>query len=101
MKNCSGIWMKAIRWTSAFKADYKLVKRSSRNRISVEALTVAVTALADDEAMPYSFRDHALAGTWNGCRECHLAPDLLLIYRYEGEPVVALVRMGTHSELFR
>ena len=92
--------MKKIRWTSAFKADYKRMKRSSRHRENMEALTAATLALANDEAMPLSFHDHALVGTWRGCRDCHLAPDLVLIYRHEGESVIALVRLGTHSEIF-
>ena len=46
-------------------------------------------------------RDHALSGNWSGYRECHVAPDWLLIYRIDSkEPVIILTRTGTHSDLF-
>ena len=45
-------------------------------------------------------RDHGLAGNWNGHRECHLKPDLLLIYKKPGDQTLRLVRMGSHSQLF-
>jgi mRNA interferase YafQ len=37
---------------------------------------------------------------WNGYRECHVKPDLLLIYRKEGEDILRLARLGSHSGLF-
>jgi mRNA interferase YafQ len=45
-------------------------------------------------------RDHQLKGVFRDCRECHIEPDWLLIYRIEGD-VLQLVRTGTHSDLFR
>jgi mRNA interferase YafQ len=45
-------------------------------------------------------RDHGLGGNWKGNRECHLKPDLLLIYKLPDEKTLRLVRMGSHSELF-
>ncbi|MDR0948861.1 MAG: type II toxin-antitoxin system YafQ family toxin [Lachnospiraceae bacterium] len=33
--------------------------------------------------LPESKRDHILTGNWDGYRECHIAPDWLLIYGYE------------------
>jgi len=49
--------------------------------------------LADDKPLPEGNRDHALGGEWRDFRECHLKPDLLLIYRKPDEEVLPLVRM--------
>jgi mRNA interferase YafQ len=49
--------------------------------------------------LPEKNHDHGLGGDWQDHRECHLKPDLLLVYRKYGE-VLQLVRMGSHSELF-
>ncbi|MBR5704857.1 MAG: type II toxin-antitoxin system YafQ family toxin [Deltaproteobacteria bacterium] len=51
--------------------------------------------------MPTTFRDHPLIGDWHGYRECHLKPDLLLIYKTSEAGVLWLARLGSHAELFR
>ena len=58
--------------------------------------------LVDDKSLPDSNRDHALKGDWVDYRECHVKPNLLLIYRkpYDGS-TLRLARLGSHSELFR
>ena len=50
--------------------------------------------------MPDGIRDHALSGNWSGYRECHIKPDLLLIYRKPDASTLRLARLGSHSELF-
>ena len=55
--------------------------------------------LASDEALPARLRDHALSGNWSGFRECHVRPDLLLIYE-KPQGTLRLIRLGSHSELF-
>ncbi len=44
-------------------------------------------------------RDHNLAGNYAGCRECHLGPDWLPVYRVKGDEL-QLVGTGTHADLF-
>jgi mRNA interferase YafQ len=51
--------------------------------------------------LPENNRDHALSGDWAGYRECHLKPDLLLIYRKPDARTLRIARLGSHSELFR
>ncbi len=63
-------------------------------------LTFAVSLLAEDKPLPERIHDHALGGDWRDHRECHLKPDLLLIYRKPDVQVLQLVRLGSHSELF-
>ena len=56
--------------------------------------------LLADEPLPQKFRDHSLTGEYADCRECHLKPDLLLIYRRVEGNTLELTRLGSHSELF-
>lgn len=55
--------------------------------------------LANDEPLDERHRDHALIGDYEGCRDCHITPDWLLIYQIT-ETELILVRTGSHSELF-
>jgi mRNA interferase YafQ len=92
--------MRRIERTNAFRRDYKREK-SGCYRLELEAvLILAVSLLADDKPLPERNRDHALGGEWRDHRECHLKPDLLLIYRKTDAEVLQLVRLGSHSELF-
>ena len=56
--------------------------------------------LAEDKPLDPRHRDHPLSGPWEGYRDCHLRPDLVLIYRKYGDDVLRLARLGTHSEVF-
>lgn len=90
--------MRTIERTTAFKRDFKRLKRG-RHRDLDQELADLVQWLADDTALPARNRDHALSGQWSGYRECHVRPDLLLIYR-KREELLQLIRLGSHSELF-
>ena len=57
--------------------------------------------LQADEPLPERFRDHSLSGDWVDHRDCHLKPDLVLIYRMLGAATLQLVRLGSHAELFK
>ena len=93
--------MRTIERSSAFKRDYKRVKATPQHRPDVDGLLLATVAvLADDQALPESLQDHPLNGVWSNYRECHLKPDLLLIYRKADADTLGLARLGSHSELF-
>lgn len=92
--------MRTIERTGAFRRDYKREKAGQHGPTLDRALVPVVQALAADTPLPPHNRDHALSGNWKGYRECHLKPDLLLIYE-RPEAVLRLVRLGSHSELFR
>lgn len=93
--------MRTIERASAFRRDYKRIKATSRHRKDVDPLVAAVVALLlNDELLPDNNRDHALSGDWVGYRECHLKPDLLLIYKKPDAVTLRLARLGSHSELF-
>jgi len=83
--------------TNSFKKDYK--KLPSVNK---QILKEIVSQLANNKTLDKKYKDHKLVGNYNDCRECHLKPDLLLIYRINNNILeLALTRVGSHSELFR
>jgi mRNA interferase YafQ len=88
--------MRTVRYTSRFKKDLKRIKRRG---FDVGILQVAIKKLTYDEALDPRYRDHALIGNYAGTKECHLAPDWLLIYRLVDDQLV-LVRTGSHADLF-
>ena len=91
--------MRAIERTKQFKRDYKREARG-RHRASLDDdLVPVVKALAQDALLEHRHRDHALGGEWADHRECHLRPDLLLIYRRLDVGVLQLVRLGSHAAL--
>jgi len=93
--------MRTTERSSAFKRDYKRVKATPRHRGDVDSpVSTIVTLLLSDQALPESNRDHSLSGDWAGYRECHIKPDLLLIYRKPDTSILRLARLGSHSELF-
>jgi mRNA interferase YafQ len=93
--------MRTIERSTAFKRDYKRAKATPRYRKVLDSLLSAVvTVLLTDDTLPEVYRDHALAGDWAGYRECHLKPDLLMIYRKPDADTLRLARLGSHSELF-
>ena len=94
--------MRTIERSSAFKRDYKRAKATPRHSKDLDSVLSAVVGmLVFDQALPESNRDHPLAGDWVGYRECHIKSDLLLVYRKLDPGTLWLVRLGSHSELFR
>lgn len=92
--------MRTIERSSAFRRDYKRESKS-RHRATLDAdLVPLLIALADDQALELRHSDHELSGDWGGYRECHIRPDLLLIYRKTEDWMLRLARLGSHSELF-
>ena len=77
------------------------VKRAIKRGMNMKLLDEVVELLREDKTLPRKYNDHALQGNWIGFRECHIAPDWLLVYRYEQDVLIlVLQRTGTHSDLF-
>ena len=90
--------MLTIKYQTAFKRDYKRIKKRGYD---IRLLEKAISLLAEGQGLPPEYRDHALIGGYSGCRECHIAPDWLLVYEIaEGELILYLTRTGTHSDIF-
>ena len=84
--------------TNRFKKD---LRTAIRRGYDIQLLQEVVSLLANGNPLPDQHRDHLLSGNWVGFRECHIAPDWLLIYRIDsGILVLTLTRTGTHSDLF-
>ena len=92
--------MRRIERATAFKRDYRRVKAKSRYPDLDARLTALLELLVNDRPLPPRNRDHALSGNWSGYRDCHLWPDLLLIYAKPSPDLLRLVRIGSHSDLF-
>ena len=90
--------MLTIKYQAAFKKDYTRIKKRGYDPRLLEKV---VGLLAEGQPLPPEYRDHALSGDYSGCRECHIAPDWLLVYEVmERELILYLMRTGTHSDLF-
>lgn len=91
--------MRKIERTSRFKRDYRRESRGPHRTYLEAILAPVVEALANDRPLEPRHHDHALSGEWRDFRDCHLKPDLLLIYQKSGADVLRLVRLGSHAEL--
>ncbi|WP_375613051.1 MULTISPECIES: type II toxin-antitoxin system YafQ family toxin [unclassified Bartonella] len=86
-------------YTRSFRSD---LKRESKGRYAntlEKDLLLVVKALAENEPLKAHWRDHALTGQWRNCRDCHIKPDLVVIYRKSNTKTLELLRLGLHSEL--
>ena len=91
--------MRTINRTNAFKRDYKREQRGQyRETLDADIRTVVGLLIADSR-LPDRYQDHTMRGQWGDCRNCHVRPDLVLLYRKIGEGRLELVRLGSHSQL--
>ncbi len=92
--------MRKIEQATIFKKDYKRESRGQYRNTLDDVLMLVLNALVKDLPLDKRYRDHDLSNNWYGYRECHLKPDLLLIYRKHDNNILRLARLGSHSELF-
>ncbi len=86
--------MLTIETSKKFDKDLKiLVKNGFDDSVLNEVI------LRKKEPLPPPFKDHALKGVWKPYRECHIKPDVLLVYLVKDDELI-LLRLGSHSELF-
>lgn len=91
--------MRTIERTTKFRRDFKR-ELKGRYRATVDHDVIALLKLlAFDLPIEAHYRDHALSGNWAGHRDCHIRPDLVLIYQKPDDVTLRLVRLGSHSEL--
>ena len=82
--------------TKQFRKDVRLLTKSGVKDIN--KLTEVIKKIANEETLPYKFKDHQLKGNMSRFRECHIEPDWLLVYEVKEEILVlSLVRTGSHN----
>lgn len=89
-----------VKFTNEFKKNYKKIKKQGKSN---ETLKEIIIKLANKEHLEEKYRNHLLTNSkyYKNCGECHIEPDLLLIYQYHNEELILLlVTIGSHSELF-
>ncbi len=91
--------MRAIERTTQFKRDYKREPKGQHRESLAHDFASVLTALANDQLLVEKYRDHALSGEWKDYRDCHIRPDLILVYRKPDADRLQLVRLGSHSNL--
>lgn len=91
--------MRTIKRTTRFKSDYKREKSGRHGKTLDAALREVLELLVVDKPLPQRNSDHPLTGNWADHRDCHIKPDLILIYQKPDDQQLVLVRLGSHSEL--
>jgi len=92
--------VRTIERTRAFRRDLRRDLAGVHGKRLPALLEAVLSLLAADQPLPAANHDHQLGGGWADHRECHLRPDLLLIYRKPDAETLQLVRLGSHSVLF-
>ena len=84
-------------YTTRFEKDVKLAIKRGKDR---HKMRTVIGKLIRQEPLEPKYCNHRLKGTYNTCYKCHLEPDWLLIYRFEGQ-TIQFIRTGSHADLFR
>ena len=87
--------------SSRFKKDFKAcIKRG----LSLKDFQTVIEYLKYGSVLPLKYRDHPLRDSkdYKNCRELHINPDWLLIYKYNNDDLILyLIRTGSHSDLLK
>jgi len=82
--------------TTSFKKAFKKLPT-----INQDLVLDVVIKLVDGKSLEARYKDHLLTGNFKECRECHVKPDLLLVYRINDSVLeLTLVEVGSHAQLF-
>lgn len=90
-----------VHFTKKFKHNYKQIMKQGKN---ISKLNEVIKHLANKEELDSKYKDHALINNkyYNNCRECHIEPDWLLVYKYfDDKLILYLLETGSHSDLFK
>lgn len=90
--------MKTLHATTQYKKDYKRIRN---NPVKLGKLMVILNMLKSETPIPAEYNPHILTGNYAGYMECHIEGDFLLIWFDHETAQIDLVRLGSHSELFR
>lgn len=85
--------MRKLARSKDFDRDFRKIELS-------DELLEVLSCLVADLPLDPRYKDHALTGNWKDYRECHVKPDLLLVYKKEGDEMLKLARLSSHSNIF-
>lgn len=89
-----------LKYSKQFRKDFKRLQHG--NFFPLEEFNLALDSLVRGIPLPARFLNHRLSGAWRDCYECHVQPDILLIYTIERESgYIYLLRLGSHAALFK
>jgi len=91
--------VRTIKQLTQFKRDLKREAKGKHRATLEEDLLPVIEALSQDQALAPKHKDHALTGHWKDHRDCHIKPDLVLIYMKPDAQTLTLVRLGSHAEI--
>ena len=89
-----------IRRTTQFKKDFEAIRKRG---LDISEFTKVLEYLVNGDTIPERYKDHPLRNSkeYKNCRELHIDPDWLLVYKYSNDSVILyLIRTGSHSDLF-
>ena len=87
--------------TTKFKKDLKKILKGSKNDFDSTFVILEILESNGVEGIPVKMKAHRLRGNYKDNWECHIKPDLLIIWiQIESPKVIKLVRLGSHSDLF-
>ena len=93
--------MYRIRKTKSFDKSFRRIKRSGLKESVSNEIGFVIDVIASGRILAERYHDHNLTGEYAGYCECHIKPDLLLIYKIEKDNLIlVLVDIGSHSQLF-
>ena len=90
--------MKSLKTSTQYRKDLKRYRNKPQK---LAALKQVLELLINEQPIPQEYYPHMLQGEYKGCMECHIQGDFLLIWIDEVNDIIELVRLGSHSELFR
>lgn len=90
--------MKKLKPSTKYKKDYKKFRNNPKK---LEKLFEILKELENDIPIPAEYYPHMLSGKYKGHLECHIEDDFLLIWLDPNSDEIILVRLGSHSDLFR
>ena len=92
--------MRTIESATIFRKELKKLRAHPGHGNLNELLEAVLKLLVIDKQLPIKNRDHPLTGLYKGFRDCHIKPDVVLIYSKPNKNTLWLARIGTHSDLF-
>ena len=90
-----------IKRSSQFRKDFKTIVKRGYDLTELENV---IRILKNGGVLPEKYKDRPLKNSkeYLDCRELHIEPDWLLVYKYyDNQVILYLMRTGTHSDLFK